>query len=397
MLFSRNSVFISPRHREWENRKSCAYRANEREMLCLCGRSRCVCIYKYDELTVLGGLRVCVDCRRRAVVLVSHEANTRPHWLTRYLFSLCLFRFNWKTIGCSRSVCTHFSSDQLRYTSNFIIRSSFATENVNSGLPSIFGSSEFRITRKRRRTQILVHKNQSVKWRTYIFDDLFRFTAIVHICFMRNSLLYSAMHIHPSSPNSSISEEDAATKIQAGFRGYRVRKQLKQNQSSGRNQITNASTYRRSNSIQRSNERKAANGFTLKSKKSVDEEKCATKIQAGVRGFLVRKKQKLATDAAVKIQAGFRGFRARKQLKNLKDWFFVCVKMLPPSPPSPKWWIQHRKTELAVEGGVSRVILRAGHHNDIRKSSSVNIKQWLKCIFIIIGVLVKFSLDILGE
>lgn len=72
----------------------------------------------------------------------------------------------------------------------------------------------------------------------------------------------------------------------------------------------------------------------LKPKKSIDEEKCATKIQAGVRGFLVRKKQKLAADAAVKIQAGFRGFRARKQLKTLKDWFFVCVSLL---PPQSKW------------------------------------------------------------
>lgn len=139
------------------------------------------------------------------------------------------------------------------------------------------------------------------------------------IAFMRNLLFYSTMHIHPSSPNSSISEEDAATKIQAGFRGYRVRKQLKENLNSNRNQITNASSYRRNNSMQRNNDRKTSNGYTLKSKKSIDEEKCATKIQAGVRGFLVRKKQKLAADAAVKIQAGFRGFRARKQLKNLKD------------------------------------------------------------------------------
>lgn len=138
---------------------------------------------------------------------------------------------------------------------------------------------------------------------------------------MKNLLLYSAMHIHPSSPNSSISEEDAATKIQAGFRGYRVRKQLKENLNNGpnRNQITNATSHRRNNSVQRNNERKTANGYALTSKKSIDEEKCATKIQAGVRGFLVRKKQKMAADAAVKIQAGFRGFRARKQLKILKD------------------------------------------------------------------------------
>lgn len=45
------------------------------------------------------------------------------------------------------------------------------------------------------------------------------------------------------------------------------------------------------------------------------EDRSATKIQAGFRGFLVRKKQKIATDAAVKIQAGFRGFKTRKELK----------------------------------------------------------------------------------
>lgn len=128
------------------------------------------------------------------------------------------------------------------------------------------------------------------------------------------------MHIHPSSPSSSISEEDAATKIQAGFRGYRVRKQLKQTgndnlasgQSNQRN-TTNATAYR--------NERleEANGGQRFKTSKSLDKEKCATKIQAGIRGFLVRKKQRVAADAAVKIQAGFRGFRARKQLKNLKE------------------------------------------------------------------------------
>lgn len=127
------------------------------------------------------------------------------------------------------------------------------------------------------------------------------------------------MHIHPSSPSSSISEEDAATRIQAQFRGYRVRKQMKQNcngnlasgQSNQRN-INNVNAYR--------NERlEESNGQRFKSSKSMDKEKCATKIQAGFRGFLVRKKQRVAADASVKIQACFRGFRARKQLKNLKE------------------------------------------------------------------------------
>lgn len=111
------------------------------------------------------------------------------------------------------------------------------------------------------------------------------------------------MHIHPSSPSSSISEEDAATKIQAGFRGYRVRKQLRQCTNSNAN-----GNEHQSNGVRR-----------MKSQNSLDKEKCATKIQARIRGFLVRRKQKAAADAATKIQAGFRGFRARKQLRDLQD------------------------------------------------------------------------------
>lgn len=134
---------------------------------------------------------------------------------------------------------------------------------------------------------------------------------------MKNLLTWSDtdMHIHPSSPNSSISEENAATKIQANFRGYRVRKQMKDtpgsNEDSGARAIsTNASDV------------------AAATKKGVivgEEEKSATKIQAGVRGFLVRKKQKLASDAAVKIQSSFRGFKARQEFKKLKDKWFMLI------------------------------------------------------------------------
>lgn len=103
------------------------------------------------------------------------------------------------------------------------------------------------------------------------------------------------MHVHPSSPNSpASSEEDAATKIQAGFRGYRVRKAI-------RNQKTSPGGGG------------AGSGAGKKSAGSL-EENSATKIQAGVRGFLVRKRQKVATEAATKIQASFRGFKTRKEL-----------------------------------------------------------------------------------
>lgn len=114
------------------------------------------------------------------------------------------------------------------------------------------------------------------------------------------------MHIHPSSPNSSQSEDDAATKIQAGFRGYRVRKQIRQGGGS-KGVMANAG---------------AGNGGGPSGAggpiSGTVEDKSATKIQANVRGFLVRKKQKMATEAATKIQASFRGFKTRKELKSIK-------------------------------------------------------------------------------
>lgn len=102
------------------------------------------------------------------------------------------------------------------------------------------------------------------------------------------------MHInavHPSSPNSSLSEDDAAVKIQAVYKGYRVRKQLK--------------TRRNKNS---------QNGSS-KNENGTIEERSAAKIQAGWKGFKIRKELKNAREAATKIQASFRGFRTRKELK----------------------------------------------------------------------------------
>lgn len=110
------------------------------------------------------------------------------------------------------------------------------------------------------------------------------------------------MHIHPSSPNSS--EENAAVKIQAGFRGYRVRKQL----------ISKPKSHRR-HSRKMSANVTDVNVKSVESDSSTVEDKSATKIQAGVRGFLARKKYKVANEAATKIQAGFRGFKVRKEMK----------------------------------------------------------------------------------
>lgn len=55
------------------------------------------------------------------------------------------------------------------------------------------------------------------------------------------------------------------------------------------------------------------------------EDKSATKIQAGVRGFLVRKRQQAEQAAATTIQAGFRGFRTRKLLKQSGQWAALPV------------------------------------------------------------------------
>lgn len=159
--------------------------------------------------------------------------------------------------------------------------------------------------------------------------------------FNQTVIVAGEMHIHPSSPNSDISlqsEESAAIKIQAGFRGYRVRKQL-----IGRPHSRNTSNgYQGLNSILRRQQRHQHSGMSqnqssnsngvqtsapaqLREERRGDsesvsvEDRCATKIQAGVRGFLVRKKQKAAADAATKIQAGFRGFKVRKEVQKIKQ------------------------------------------------------------------------------
>lgn len=119
------------------------------------------------------------------------------------------------------------------------------------------------------------------------------------------------MHIHPSSPNSSQSEDDAARTIQAGFRGYRVRKQLRQAKRMKENKSQNGHSENGSyHSYATHNPRGQVRGL---------EDQSATKIQAGIRGYLVRKRQKIEKEAAVKIQASFRGFKTRKNLHKDDD------------------------------------------------------------------------------
>lgn len=99
--------------------------------------------------------------------------------------------------------------------------------------------------------------------------------------------------IHPSSPNSSQSEDDAATRIQAQWKGYRVRKQLRNSRKMKNGQ---------------------QNGHNWIGEKTI-EEKSATKIQASWKGFKIRKELQNCRIAATKIQAGWKGFKTRKELK----------------------------------------------------------------------------------
>ncbi|XP_029052517.1 neuromodulin [Osmia bicornis bicornis] len=111
----------------------------------------------------------------------------------------------------------------------------------------------------------------------------------------------------------------AATKIQANFRGYRVRKRLKESRN-GESETRNGEDERYR---EESSEGKLEGGSSSLKKSNGGqeslEEKSAIKIQARVRGFLVRKKQQTARLAATKIQAGFRGFQIRKLLKQTEQ------------------------------------------------------------------------------
>ncbi|XP_011687196.1 PREDICTED: abnormal spindle-like microcephaly-associated protein homolog isoform X1 [Wasmannia auropunctata] len=124
----------------------------------------------------------------------------------------------------------------------------------------------------------------------------------------------------PQENADAMKANTAATKIQANFRGYRVRKQLKESTQRRRQQQQQQNLLQdrqRDHHQQQQHEHTKPKEHLLKrqSTREALEEKSATKIQAGIRGFLVRKRQQAVQAAATRIQAGFRGFRTRKLLK----------------------------------------------------------------------------------
>jgi len=123
----------------------------------------------------------------------------------------------------------------------------------------------------------------------------------------------------PKEEADEMKANTAATKIQANFRGYRVRKQLKestQRRRQSQQQQHQEPQHQQKNQQQQQEHPKSKDHlFKRQNTREALEEKSATKIQAGIRGFLVRKRQQAVQAAATRIQAGFRGFKTRKLLK----------------------------------------------------------------------------------
>ncbi|XP_014293050.1 myb-like protein X [Halyomorpha halys] len=109
-------------------------------------------------------------------------------------------------------------------------------------------------------------------------------------------------------------DEKAATVIQAGYRGFKTRKRLREELST---RSDTGTVEQEDNELSdMKNEGESNNSISPSDDKSEKElNDSAKKIQAGVRGYLVRKKQKVERDAAVTIQSHFRGFKTRQRLK----------------------------------------------------------------------------------
>ncbi|XP_021346393.1 doublecortin domain-containing protein 2-like isoform X4 [Mizuhopecten yessoensis] len=106
---------------------------------------------------------------------------------------------------------------------------------------------------------------------------------------------------------ASDAENEAAAKIQAGFRGYQTRQELKAKGHKVRPPISS----------------QGDTGDVSKVAK-VEEDAAATKIQASVRGYQARKEiktlkeEKKKNEAATLIQANYKGFKVRKEIKENK-------------------------------------------------------------------------------
>ena len=111
--------------------------------------------------------------------------------------------------------------------------------------------------------------------------------------------------------DSKTKEDEAATKIQAGFRGHKTRQDLKKQKEN--QQVKDA----KKSSVNTG--KTAPKGGPQMS----EEDKAATKIQAGFRGHKTRKElaqkkdegDKELNQAATKIQANYRGHKTREELK----------------------------------------------------------------------------------
>ncbi len=105
-------------------------------------------------------------------------------------------------------------------------------------------------------------------------------------CITIINIIYNSLG--DTNPDANAEQDAAAAKIQAGFRGNKARKEVKE--------------------VKQRRESESA---------------AATKIQAGFRGNKARNevKQRRASEseAATKIQAGFRGSKARRDVKQLKE------------------------------------------------------------------------------